>query len=183
MKMEGIHIGENKNEGQTLKQRPKRMTMIIVLIIVAVLAIVLYLRMNDTLEKSKVDGVSDEVYEQLVHFYFYTTTFMEILLDSHERDEKVDPSWIEEHELYEQAEAYAKSNDVRAQEVFPNPLFIEYFRNPDAYNKTEQEYIEKMYEFIETFQRVNVDEHEVLKKELKNELNIKDSYSPFDEIK
>ena len=107
---------------------------------------------------------------------------MDIFLDSHERDEKVDTGWIEEHEFYEQAEAYAKSNDVFAQEVFPNPLFVEYFRNPDTYNEKEQDYIEKMYEFIKTFQRVDVDEHEVLKKELKNELRIKDSYNPFEDI-
>lgn len=45
-----------------------------------------------------------------------------------------------------------------------------HIRNPDTYTEKEQECIEKMDGFIETFQRVNIDEQEALKKELKDEL-------------
>lgn len=157
--------------------------LISLIIIITSLAIFIYIKMADTPEKSKVEGVSDEVYEQLVQFYFYTITFMEMMLEQQAGEGKIDPDWMEDHKkLYEQAEEYANNHEdvPNAKQVFPNPLYEEYRVNSDTYSEKEQEYIEKMYEFINTFQRVNVEEYEVLKQDLQEELHIKDSYNPFD---
>lgn len=173
-----------KNGEKALKRQSNRIKMLIsIIIMLAILVIFVYIKTNDTPKKSKVDGISDEVYEQLVQFYFYTITFMEMMLEQQAGDGNLDPDWMEDHEkLYEQAEEYANNHaDIpNAKQVFPNPLYEEYRVNSDAYSEKEQEYIEKMDEFINSFQRVNVEEYEVLKQDLKEELHIKDSYNPFD---
>jgi hypothetical protein len=167
----------SKDEKHVRKQRSNRMKIFLPLIIIAVLAIILYVKLNDSPKKSTVDGVSDEVYEQLVQFYFFTTTFMDFYLEDELSETE---EWMEGHELYEQAEEYAKDHDVpHVMSVYPNPLFEKYRKNPDNYSETEQEYIEKMIAYLRTFQRLDMEEHEVLKKELKEELQIKDSYNPF----
>ncbi len=107
---------------------------------------------------------------------------MEIITTDDNHIDKSDQSWMYEHELYGEAEKYAEENDAHVSEVFPNPLVLEYHNNPEAYSKEEQKYIDKMLSFIESFQRMNLDAYEPLKKELKEELNIKDSFNPFDEV-
>lgn len=88
---------------------------------------------HDAIEWESVDGVSDEVYKELVQFYFFTVTMMDDFVDSSNADDaKLDTTWIVEHELYKEAEAYAKSNEdvVHPQEVFPNPLLFTYSKRP-----------------------------------------------------
>jgi len=174
-----LDANKSKDREKVSKKLPNRIKMLIpFIIILASLAIFFYIKTDDTPDKSKVDGVSDEVYEQLVQFYFYTIKYMELLEDGN-----LDSEWMKDNEdLYEQAEKYAESHeDVPSlHHVFPNPLYQEYSINPDAYSEKEKEYIERMYEFISTFQRVDVEEYEVLKKEVKEEMHIKDSYNPFD---
>lgn len=150
------------------------------IIVVALIVMFLYVKISDVRGKSKINGVSDEVYEQLVQHYFYTTTFMEMFLDKKEGGDKVSAQWIEEHELYEEAEAYAKENHFHALEVFPNPLLIMYTKHPDDYNETEQIYIEKIKGFVRASQMFHVEDYEVLKQELKKDLHIKDADNPFD---
>ncbi|WP_373895125.1 hypothetical protein [Virgibacillus sp. CBA3643] len=140
---------------------------------------------NNTADKSDVDEVSDEVYEQLVQQYFFTWTTTEILLDDDFDGQKTDNSWIIENELFEDAEQYAKEHDeVNPLSVFPNPLLYEYevLGKKDSFTETEQKYIEKIEEFSESASRLNdMDEYEALQRDLKNSLNIKDSYNPFSE--
>lgn len=160
-----------------------RMKLLIPLIlIVAAIAIFFYMKMNDDPSKSQVDGVSDEVYEQLVQWYFYTTIFMGEFMDAQEHESKVDTWWFEDHELYKEAEEYADAHEdvSRPVDVFPNPILLRYFQQPEDYNDTEQQYIESMYEFYKTFQRMNYKEYERLKGKVKEDLHIKDSYNPFD---
>src|SRR5690625_1636188 len=97
----------SKDEKHVRKQRSNRMKIFLPLIIIAVLAIILYVKLNDSPKKSTVDGVSDEVYEQLVQFYFFTTTFMDFYLEDELSETE---EWMEGHELYEQAEEYAKED-------------------------------------------------------------------------
>ncbi len=168
-------------EPQHVKQTNRMKIVVPIAIIIAAMAIFLYMKMNDGPSKSQVADVSDEVYEELVQWYFYTVTFMEEFVKYYEDGTKVDVLWFEDHELYKVAEEYADAHDhiLRAIEVFPNPLILNYFRQPDQYTNTEQKYIKKMYDFINAFQRINVEEYETLKEELKKELHIKNSYNPF----
>lgn len=115
--------------------------------------------------------------------FIFSTTMMDILMADNNSIDKSDPSWMYEHELYEEAEQYAEEHDVHASEVFPNPLVLEYDRNPEAFSEEEQKYIDKMLAFIEAFQRMDPDAYEQLKEELKEELHIKDSFNPFEEVK
>lgn len=103
---------------------------------------------NDTYHKSKVEGISDEVYEQLVQFYFYTVTIMEVVTDKNVREGKSDKSWIKEHELYEEAEKYAEENDTYDMQVFPNSVILEYLTKPETFSEIEQKYLEKMLRFM-----------------------------------
>ncbi|MBP1971421.1 hypothetical protein J2Z83_003560 [Virgibacillus natechei] len=139
---------------------------------------------SNTADKSDVDGVSDEVYEQLVQQYFFTWTTTEILLDDDFDGKKTDNSWIIEHELFEDAEQYAKEHDESHPfSFFPNPLLYEALGKKDSFTETEQKYIEKMEEFYESASRLNdMDEYKALQRDLKDSLNIKDSYNPFSEV-
>src|SRR5690625_3083658 len=97
----------SKDEKHVRKQRSNRMKIFLPLIIIAVLAIILYVYMNDSSYKSTVDGFSDEVYEQHGQFYFFTTTFLDFYLEDElsETDKR-----MKGHELYEQEEEYAKDH-------------------------------------------------------------------------
>lgn len=87
----------------------------------------------------KVDGMSDEVHEQLVQHYFFITKNYEM----YEKGD-VDSFWYRNHEFYKQAEEYAEKHGVlHAELFFPNPLIYDYSENPDAYNELEQQYIKK----------------------------------------
>jgi len=174
-----LDSNKSKDVEKASKKPSNRIKILIPLIIIlATLAVFFYIKMGDTPKKSKVDGVSDEVYEQLVQFYFYTIKYMELIEDGN-----LDSEWMKDNEdLYEQAEKYAENHEdvTSLHHVFPNPLYQEYSINPDAYSEKEKEYIERMSEFTRAFQRIDVEEYEVLKKEVKEELHIKDSYNPFD---
>lgn len=165
---------------QSIHKRSNRIKLLIpiVVIFVAPFAMFFYVKSVDAPDKSQVDGMSDEVYEELVQFYFMVTRVMDTYID----ESTVEFEWIEDQDLYEEAEAYKEKHDVtHVTEVFPNPLLYEYNNDKEAYSDIEQAYIEKMVDYLDTLQRVEVEEYRVLKKELKNDLDIKDSYNPFDE--
>lgn len=135
---------------------------------------------KDTPDKSPIDDMSDEVYEQIVQHYFFAKTQLEMLMGELGDDIKKDMSWITEHELYEETEKYAKENDVYHLSAFPNTLHIEYREDPSQFTETEQTYIEKMFDFMNATSRADMESFERLKEEIKEELEIKDSYNMFD---
>lgn len=70
-----------KDEKPQSKKRSKFTKIFIpTIIIVVTLAIFLYFRVIDDPSKSQVDGVTDEVYEQLVEWYFFTKISIDKLL-------------------------------------------------------------------------------------------------------
>lgn len=167
---------------QAKKKRMNRKALLIPSIILIVLLVVfIYIPSNDGLKKTKVDGVSDAVYEQMVQHYFYTVTFMELFTEREPGDTKIDAQWMHDHELFQEAEDYAEEYDdiISPTEVFPNPLLVEYHKKTESYSETEQQYIEKIIKFLVTMQRVDVEEYQILKKELKEDLNIRDSDNLF----
>lgn len=50
-----------------------------------------------------------------------------------------------------------------------------------SYMSMQKNMLKKMMHFVEAFNRMNLDEYEQLKAELKEELHIKDSFNPFEE--
>ncbi len=135
---------------------------------------------KDTPTKSPIDGMSDDVYEQIVQHYFRVKTEYEILNGEIESQAAKDPDWMKSHELYDDVEKYAKENELHPQNVFPNPIHIEYKENPEQFSETEQKYIEKLLAYWEAFNHLDFDEYERLQAALKEELEIKDSYNMFD---
>lgn len=133
-----------------------------------------------TNDASPIDGVSDEVYKQLVQDYFFWSTQTAIILGDVEM-EKEGSKWFTEHELMDDAMTYAEEHEKidNANSVFPNPLMYEYQEDPDSYSETEQSYIEKMIEFIDAANRATAD-YESLKEALKDGLEIDDSDNIFD---
>lgn len=134
---------------------------------------------SDSPDKSPIDDMSDEVYEQIVQHYFFAKTQLEMLLGELGDDIKMDSDWITEHELFEDAQQYAEKDNLHPVSVFPNPLPVEYIEDPSQYTETEQTYIEKLLDFMDASSRAEMEEFERLKKELKDELEIKDSYNIF----
>lgn len=136
---------------------------------------------EDAQVTSKIDGVSDEVYEQLQEFYFYTTTFTDMLIDNADQDEKSDMKFHEDHELYEEALEYVESSDegVYVMNVFPNPLLYEHHENPDNYTEEEEKYIDRITAYVEASSRMNLEDYTTLKEELKEELHIDEADNMF----
>ena len=167
---------EDKKDG--VKNRNLFLLLFFSLFTIAVALIIYFFLLKDdgTIGQSRVEGISDEVYEQLIEFYFFTTTSM----DRYLAEGSYDLEWIENHELYPRAEAYAKEHGLPdAMYVFPNPLFDTYPKNPATYSEIEQNYITKMINFHQSFQRNEVKMYEDFEVQLKEELNIKDSDNPF----
>lgn len=134
---------------------------------------------EDTAEKSNVDGVSDDVYEQLVQHYFNAQLTMDLITGETSDELKKDENLYKDHELYAAAEKYARENGTHPMNIFPNPLIAEYKKDPDQFNETEQAYIEKMNDFITAINRVEHEKYERLKERLKEDLKIKDAYNIF----
>lgn len=130
---------------------------------------------------SKIDGVSDEVYKQLLEFYFYLTTFTDMLIDNLDNDEKIDMSWHEDHELYEEAIEYVESQDadIYLMNVFPNPLLYEHHENPDNYTEEEVKYIDMIAAYLDASSRLNLEDYTKLKADLKEELQIDEADNMF----
>lgn len=130
---------------------------------------------------SKVDGVSDEVYKQLLEFYFYLTTFTDMLIDNIDRDEKSDMDWHTDHELYEEAIEYveAQDEDIYLLNVFPNPLLYEYHQAPENFTENEAKYIDMIAKYMEASNRMNIEDYTKLKAELKVELQIDEQDNMF----
>lgn len=163
------------------KKETKRFALSSILLMFILIIPVLSACSDDTVGKSSIDGVSDEVYEGLVQFYFYTTTIKDVVTGEIDMEEKSDKSWITDHDLYEDAEEYAENiDDVYPDIVFPNPLMYEYTMEPESFSDTEQTYLEKMEKFIDASNRLNLSEYEPLKEQLKEDLKIKDSDNMFD---
>lgn len=134
----------------------------------------------DTAKKSNIDGVSDEVYEQLVQHYFNALLTIDLLKGDVSDEVKKDDSIYTDHELYEAVEKYAEENDTHPMNVFPNPILTEYNKDPNQFNETEQGYIEDMHEFVEAINRLDNEKYETLKEQIKEDLKIKDSYNIFE---
>lgn len=130
---------------------------------------------------SKVDGISDEVYKQLLEFYFYLTTFTDMLIDNIDRDEKSDMDWHKDHELYEKAIEYveAQDEDIYLLNVFPNPLLYEHHENPDNFTEEEAKYIDMIAAYMEASNRMNLKDYTKLKADLKEELQIDEADNMF----
>lgn len=130
---------------------------------------------------SKLEGVSDEVYKQLLEHYFYLTTFTDMLIDNANSDEKSDMSWHEEHELYEEAVEYVESHDedIYLMNVFPNPLLYEHTENPDNYTEEETNYIEMITDYMDGSDRMNFEDYTKLKAQLKEDLQVDESDNMF----
>lgn len=149
-------------------------------LIIGMILIVFSACSGKTDDASPIDGVSDEVYEQLVQNYFFWSTGTDILLGNIEPEEE-GSKWYSEHKLMDDAVQYAEEHEEidNAISVFPNPLLYEYLEDPDAYSEKEQSYMEKMLEFIEAANRVTED-YESLKETMKDDLEIDDSDNIFD---
>ena len=134
-----------------------------------------------TIYQSRVDGVSDEVYKQLVQQYFYMITLTGVLTGEIQSEELTDRDWYAELDLFKEAEEYAEKNDdiTMPMQVFPNPLLYEYRENPESYTDEEQTYIETMLEFKDAQSRLDLSEYEPLKKQLKEDLKIEDADNMF----
>lgn len=160
------------------KQMSKRMGLAFLLGLLAVFVVACS---DDGISKSKVDGVSDEVYEQLLEQYFYLTTFTDMLIDNTESDEKSDMNWVKEHELYDEAIEYAEAqdDDIYPPSVFPNALLYEHHENPEDFSKEEVNYIEKMLDYMEASNRMELESYTKLKEELKDELKINEKDNMF----
>lgn len=130
---------------------------------------------------SKIDGVSDEVYKQLLEFYFYLTTFTDMLIDNVDSEEKSDLSWHKDHELYEEAIEYVESHDedIYLLNVFPNPLLYEHHENPDNFTEEEAKYIDMIAAYMEASNRMNLKDYTKLKADLKEELQIDEADNMF----
>lgn len=130
---------------------------------------------------SKIDGVSDEVYKQLLEFYFYFTTFTDMLIDNVDNDEKSDMGWHEDHELYEEAIEYIESHDadIYLMNVFPNSLLYEHHENPDNYTEEEAKYIDMIAAYMEASSRMNLENYTKLKAHLKEDLQIDEADNMF----
>jgi len=149
-------------------------------LIIGMILIVFSACSGKTDDASPIDGVSDEVYEQLVQNYFFWSTGTDILLGDVEPEEE-GSKWYTEHELMDDAVNYVEEHDEidNAISVFPNPLIYKYQEDPDSYSETEQSYMEKMLEFIEAANRV-AENYGNLKEALKDDLEIDDSDNIFD---
>jgi hypothetical protein len=152
------------------------------ILIPIVLLVVVYMYIFDwnNPHKSKVKGVSDKVYYQLVEQYFYNKTLMDIYEDRKEVDSITE--WMKSLDQFEEAEKFAERNDrvYSPFEVFPNPLIFDYFTNEEFYTDKEVELIEKIMDVTLAMQRFKKEEYSSLMKELKTELRIKESYNMFD---
>lgn len=165
---------------QNNRQRAKQWRPLAFLTTVIIVMFVCIACAKDTPEKSTVDGVSDEVYEQLIQHYFIAKMNFEVITGEASEEIRRDSSWMTDHELYDEAEIYAEENDMHPLDAFPNPLYLEYTDDPGQFTETEQKYIEKMLEFMQASSRVKNDEYESLKEQLIEDLEIKDSYNMFD---
>lgn len=167
----------------TPTKKGKSKLWILLIALVVAFAIFMYVKKDDSPSKSPIEGVSDEVYEQIVQFYFYIDTTMDAFKKYEETGESIDPQWYEDHELYKEAVAYTeKHEDVKIpSQVFPNPLFYEYGVDPEQFSETEQKYFEQLMELLEFMQHFTSEGYDSLRDELKEELQIKDAYNPFDE--
>lgn len=159
---------------------PLRMKRLIPLaLILAAIAIFFYLKGNDGPSQSQVDGVSDEVYEELIQWYFFVKISMEYIVDS---DLQTAVTWYEDHALYETAEKYAteQGDGFLPIDFFPNRLLWEHMKHQDQFSKNEQTYIQKMNQFVNALSGQDVETYDKLQNELKESLKIKESYNPFE---
>jgi len=138
---------------------------------------------KDDLGKTRVDDISDEVYEELVEWYFFYETqkivTLELDLDSIE--------WYKDTPQYEQAAKNAENYKARPEHIFPNDLYL----RGDDYTETENYYMKKLREFDlsmrvydwdesgEKLVLLNEEEYEELRDEIKEGLKIKDSDDMF----
>lgn len=159
------------------KQKSSIVLKIVIPFVVVALGVFIYFNINDLPNKSKVEGMSDDVYEQLVEHYFFAISLKEA-----SKEEQPNFSWIEEHAKYEDAMAYfeASKEPITPLDAFPNPLFIEYDKNQSAYNEVESAYIKRVKDLSSYFVREDEDIFEKYQTELKEEMHIKESYNPFD---
>lgn len=176
-----MFIGNDRTPSHIQQKRVKILKSFTICFIIMMLGLVCIACAKDSPDKSTVDGVSDEVYEQLVQQYFTAKLSYKIITGEVGGKYKEDSSWVTDHELYDEAEEYADAHDIHPFDAFPNPLFTEYRSNPDQFTEEEQVYIEKVNEFYEASSRVDPEEYDRLQEELVDELDIKDSYNIFDE--
>lgn len=165
---------------QSIRRSRKNWRFSSIFLIVTMISIFCIACGKDSPDKSPIDGVSDEVYEQLVQHYFFAKKMMEVLKGEAGEQYTKGNSWIKEHELYEAAEEYAEEHSYYTMSVFPNPLLMEHAGNHEQFSETEQIYIEKVLEFINASSRADMEEYERLKVKVKEELDIKDSYDIFE---
>ncbi len=157
---------------------------LIVLIVVVVGVGLFFLMKNYKQDTSRIDGVSDEVYTQMVEMFFMIETMQEFHTRYEETGEPIDDDWMKEQDMYEEVEDYVEDHDDlhMPTQVFPNPLLYEYYNDPEDFSETEQAYIEKIDDLLEAMQASFWSEeiYEEEGKQLKEELQIKESDNPFD---
>lgn len=168
------------------EKKSNRLKLWVTSLIVIVVGVGLFLIIKSSMQdKSRVDGVSDEVYTQLVEMVFMMETMQKFHTRYEETGEPIDKDWMEKQEmLYEEAEDYVEAHDDLhlPVQVFPNPLLYEYYNDPDAFSETEQLYIDKIDDWLHEMQRSFWSEEVYAEeqKKLREDLRIKDSDNPFD---
>ncbi|MBB6453722.1 putative CopG family antitoxin [Salirhabdus euzebyi] len=140
----------------------------------------IYFFLIDTPHNSKVKGVSDEVYYELVEQYFYLERQMD-MLENGGLEAFID--WMKSQEQYKEAEEVAEKEDivVNPGEVFPNTLLLEFMKNRESFSSKETELVGKIQDMYRLVMRRETEEYKMMSEELKEEMQIKDSYNPFDE--
>src|SRR5699024_9503581 len=108
------------------EKKSNRLKLWVTSLIVIVVGVGLFLIIKSSMQdKSRVDGVSDEVYTQLVEMVFMMETMQKFHTRYEETSEPIDKDWMEKQEmLYEEAEDYVEAHDDLhlPEQVFPNPL-------------------------------------------------------------
>lgn len=147
---------------------------------------------SNAIEESSIDDVSDEVYKDLVEWYFFYETQKAVLESEHSSgEERYEASeWYLDTPQYEKAIEKAKNKEkILPEFIFPNDLFI---RRNELTETEDQFLVEigklgnliKVYDWNEEgtgFRLIKEEEFGEILNELKESLEIKDSYNMFQE--
>lgn len=141
--------------------------------------------------KSPIDDVSDEVYKDLVEWYFFYETERAVLEGKYSsgKEQMEASEWYMDTPQYEEAVEKAKDYKRMLPEfIFPNDLFIkreELTETEDQFlvKMDKLRYLMKIYDWNEEEERyriVETEEFEEILAGLKKDLEIKDSYNMFE---
>src|SRR5699024_895201 len=115
-------------------------------ILISITLILLTSCTNSNSITSRIDGISDEVYEYILEDYFLLLT--DYRANVEEQEELIDCADDMWEHAYEEAKKYEENHDDIDQpfSTIPNRLLYDYHKNPDQFNNTEKQYIERIIE-------------------------------------